>query len=93
MSVIYSTLQYPLVPKTPKAPTMQQVLFPQDEIHCTFNSRSPRSSNMNYHTTAPEILETLIISLVLIPEKKTCKTSRPLFNILGAAEVQALGFS
>jgi hypothetical protein len=49
VNVIYFTLQYPLVPKTPKTPTMQQVLSPQDETHCKLSSRSPKPSNMNYH--------------------------------------------
>jgi hypothetical protein len=70
---------------------MQQVFSPQDETHCTFNSKSPRSSNMSCHTTTPKILDTLITSLVLIP-KKTCKTSKPIPNTLGVAEVPTSGF-
>jgi hypothetical protein len=34
----------------------------------------PKSSNMSCHTTTPEILDTFIISLVLVPKK----TARPL---------------
>jgi len=40
-------------------------------------------------TTTPKILDTLIISLVLVLKKKTCKTSRPLPNALGTTKVQA----
>jgi len=42
----------------------------QDKTHSTFNSKSPKTSNMSYHTITPEILDTLIISLVLVPKEK-----------------------
>jgi hypothetical protein len=46
---------------------------------------------MSYHTTAPEIFDTIILSLVLVPTKKHI---RPLDLILtlGAVEFQELGF-
>jgi hypothetical protein len=86
MNVIYFILQYPL-PKSPKAPIMQHVLFPQDGTHCAFIiSRSPKSSHMGCHTTIPKILDTFIISLALVPIE-TCKTFRPFLDILGATKV------
>jgi len=62
---------------------MQLVFSPHDETHCTLTiSRSPKSSNMSCHTTILEIFYTLIISLVLVPKRKTRKTLKPFLILL-----------
>jgi len=64
-TTIISTSQHSFVPKTPGAPTMQQVLFlRQNPIQ-----ESPETSRMSCHTTTPKILDKLILSLVFVPTK------------------------
>ncbi len=41
----------------------------QDKTHSISNSKSLETSCMSYHTTTPKILNTLILSLVLVPTK------------------------
>ncbi len=47
---------------------------------------------MSCHTTILEILDTLILSLVLVPKEIQANTSRPFLVILSAMEVQSLRF-
>ncbi len=64
----------------------------QHKLHPTFNSKSPKTSNISYHTTIPEILDTFILSLVLVPKETRANTSKPFPNILSVAEVQSSRF-
>jgi hypothetical protein len=54
-------------------------------------SQDPQVIHMNCHTAIPEIFDTIIISLVLVPIEKH---TRPLdlFLTLGVAEIQSSGF-
>jgi hypothetical protein len=66
VSAINFIPQYSLRPKTSEAPAMQQVFFlGQNTFYSQF--KIPRkASNMNCHTTTPEILDMLILSLILV---------------------------
>ncbi len=48
--------------------------FSQEKTHSISSSKSLKTSCMNYHTTIPEILNTLIFSLVLVPTKTHATT-------------------
>lgn len=86
---IYS--HYPLGPKTLRAPTMQQVLFPQ-ETHCTLSSKIPKV--IKHELPQQPLQKSLTLSSSpLYWSLKTCKTFRPLLNTLGTMEVQAPRFS
>jgi hypothetical protein len=67
---MYFILQYPL-PKSLGAPTNAVGTFSLGwnrlRIH---HLKIPKLSHMSRHTTIPEILNTIIISLVLVPTEK-----------------------
>ncbi len=66
--------------------------FSYDKTHCTLSSKSPTTSNMSYHTTTPEILDTHILSFMLVPKETHANTSRPFLNIISTTKVQSSGF-
>jgi len=62
--------------------------FSQDKTHFTLTSKSPTTSNMSCHTTTLEIVDTLILSLMLVPKETHANTFKPFLDILSAVEVQ-----
>jgi hypothetical protein len=81
----------PLVPKPLELPQYSRYFF-QDKTNFTLSSRSPKTSNMSYHTTTLKILDTLILSLVLVLKKTHENTSRPFLDIFSTMEVQSSWF-
>ncbi len=47
---------------------------------------------MSYHTTTPKILDTHILSFMLVPKETHTNTSRPFLDILSATKVQSSRF-
>ncbi len=62
------------------------------KTHSTFNSKSPKTSNLSCHTTTPEIIDTFILSLVLVPKETRANTFKPFLEILSAVEIQSSWF-
>jgi hypothetical protein len=90
MKVINSTFQCPFVPKTPRAPIMQQVFFSRwNTLYTQF--KIPKV--IKHELPQQPLQKSLTLSSSpLCWSLKTCKTSRPLPYSLGTAEVQASRF-
>ncbi len=58
-----ASLQFQKPPKLPQ----YNMYSSQDKTHSITNSKSPKTSCRSCYTTIPEVLDTLILSLMLIP--------------------------